>query len=131
MTLAALSMIRDEADIIGPFLRHLAALFDIVYLFDHRSSDGSTEIMKAVCADKRDWSYYRLDVAGLHQKEVYNTFFNQAFARGATAVFFIDADEFVATASKADLVATCSRLNEEMAAGLFSLRSCVPSGFNE
>jgi len=42
MKLAAISMIRDEADIVASFLRHLDAMFDIVILLDQRSSDGST-----------------------------------------------------------------------------------------
>lgn len=50
MKLAAISMIRDEADIIVPFLRHLAALFDMVFLLDQRSSDGSEEVIRDLVA---------------------------------------------------------------------------------
>src|SRR5215469_3946490 len=95
MRLAAISMIRDEADIIIPFLRHLDALFDIVLLLDQRSSDGSGEVMRAACEARSDWLYYFCDFAGRHQKEAINLLIPQAFRLGADVVFLIDGDEFI------------------------------------
>lgn len=56
MKLAVISLIRDEADITAPFLRHLDAVLEIVFLLDQRSSDGSTQIMKAACDQRARWS---------------------------------------------------------------------------
>lgn len=90
MKLAAISMIRDEADIIVPFLRHLDALFDIVILLDQRSSDGTEEVMRAACAQRADWEYVLCDFGGRHQKEAANMLMARAFALGADVVFFLD-----------------------------------------
>ncbi|MBF8254708.1 MAG: excinuclease ABC subunit, partial [Deltaproteobacteria bacterium] len=131
MKLAAISMIRDEADIIVPFLRHLAAIFDIVFLLDQRSSDGTGEVMREACAARENWFCYFCDFAGWHQKEVNAVFMQKAFEHGADAVFFIDSDEFVGVASKADLQETVYLLNESKAIGVFRWRACVPATFDE
>lgn len=131
MKLAAISMIRDEADIIAPFLRHLAALFDIVFLFDQRSSDGTSDVMREVCAARENWSYYFCDFAGRHQKEVNTIFMQKAFKHGADAVFFLDSDEFIGVPSKADLQKMAYKMNEGNAIGDFHWRPCVPTTFDE
>ena len=131
MKLAAISMIRDEADIIVPFLRHLAALFDIVFLLDQRSSDGTGEVMRKACAVRENWFCYFCDFAGRHQKEVSSVFMQKAFEQGADAVFFIDSDEFLGVASKAALQEAVYLLNESKAVGVFPWRACVPTTFDE
>ncbi len=130
MSLAALTMVRDEADIIVPILRHLSALFDMVFLLDQRSSDGCSQIMQQVCADRCGWHYRRVDMAGLHQKELYDLFMREAFAGGATAVFFVDSDEFIAGMSEPELAAKCRVLNETVVAGSFRWKACVPLEFD-
>jgi hypothetical protein len=130
MKLAAISMIRDESDIIATFLRHLSALFDIVFLLDQRSSDGSGEAMRAACARHASWSYHHMDFAGFYQRELNNIFLPRAFERGADAVFFLDSDEFVGVASRPDLQAISSRLNEQKSIGILRWRPCVPQRFD-
>lgn len=131
MKLAAISMIRDEADIIVPFLRHLAALFDIVFLLDQRSSDGSGEVMRQACAAQAGWFYHYMDFAGRHQAEVNTVFMARAFDHGADAVFFIDSDEFVGVRAPAELQKAVLRCQERDAVGMFRLRACVPAAFNK
>jgi hypothetical protein len=130
MKLAAISMIRDEADIIAPFVRHLAALFDIVFLLDQRSSDGTGDTLRQVCRGRENWFCYLCDFAGRHQKEVNAIFMRKAFEQGADAVFFIDSDEFVGVASKAALEDKACLLSESQAIGVFHLRACVPAAFD-
>ena len=103
MKLAAISMIRDEADVVAGFLRHLDAMFDIVILLDQRSSDGSTAVMKAACGQRADWRYYLCDFAGRHQKEMINFFMPKAFEMGADALFSLDSDEFIALETRDEL----------------------------
>ena len=45
MKMGVVSMIRDEADIVHAFLDHLAAFFDVAYLLDHRSADGTSQVL--------------------------------------------------------------------------------------
>jgi hypothetical protein len=130
MKLAAISMIRDEADIIAPFLRHLAALFDVVFLLDQRSSDGTGEVMLQACAARPGWFYHYMDFAGRHQKEANAIFMARAFEQGADAVFFIDSDEFVEAPTKAALQQAASNMNEQLAVGVFNWRACVPKQFD-
>lgn len=131
MKLAVISMIRDEGDIISPFLKHLSALFDIVFLFDHRSSDGSSDVMQKACAQHKEWHYYYCDFAGYHQKIISTIFMKKAFALGADAVFFMDSDEFVDTESKLELQNAAALINDKKAIGFFEWRPCIPETFNE
>ncbi len=131
MKLAAISMIRDEADIIVPFLRHLAAIFDVVYLLDQRSSDGSEKVMRDACAANSHWHYHYMDFAGRYQGEVYTLFMAKAFESGADMVFFIDSDEFAALDDRQHLVEAAHSCNERGALGLFHLRACVPTTFTQ
>ncbi|MCP4304311.1 MAG: hypothetical protein GY788_05425 [bacterium] len=131
MKLAAISMIRDEADIIAPFLRHLAAFFDIVYLLDQRSSDGSSDIMREACDARSGWTYCYMDFAGRHQKEATAHFIPQAFDRGADALFFLDSDEFIGFRDKASLSNSIADTLENARPWVFRWRPCVPLGFDQ
>jgi hypothetical protein len=126
MKLAAISMIRDEADLIGTFLSHLAALFDLVFLLDQRSSDGTSEVIQHACRQRPGWSHWHMDFAGRHQKEVTTLFMGRAFEVGADAVFFLDCDEFIDVRNRADLDAIAARMLERAKYGFFTWKACVP-----
>jgi hypothetical protein len=129
MKIALVSMIRDDVDILPAFLRHASDLFDMGFLLDHRSSDGSQQIMQDFCVDSPGWSYFKLDFAGRHQREMSNIFMSRAFEAGADAVAFLDADEFV-DCPKEELHSKIRCLNEELAIGLLRWRPCVPKTFS-
>jgi len=130
MKLAVISMIRDEADVIRPFLRHLAALFDLVFLLDQRSSDGTSDIIRHGCDARSGWSHWHMDFAGRHQKEVVTAFMARAFEQGADAVFLLDSDEFIDVRSRAELEAVADEMNARSKPGLFSWKTCVPLHFD-
>jgi hypothetical protein len=129
MKLAVISMIRDEADIIRPFLRHLAALFDLVFLLDQRSSDGTSEIIRQACATRVGWSHWHMDFAGRHQKEAVTLFMARAFEDGADAVFLLDCDEFIDVRTRAELETAAATMQEHAAIGHFRWKACVPLQF--
>ena len=54
--LALVSMIRDDVDILPVFLQHASDLFQMGFLLDHRSSDGSEKIMADFCVDLPRWN---------------------------------------------------------------------------
>lgn len=126
MKLAVICMIRDEADIIGLFLRHLAALFDLVYLLDQRSSDGTSAVIRQASDGRPGWSHWHMDFSGRHQKEVTTLFMARAFEAGADAVFFLDCDEFAEVGSRAELDAIAARMIEQAALGVWQWKACVP-----
>jgi hypothetical protein len=129
MKIALVSMIRDDVDIVRAFLRHAYELFDVGFLLDHRSSDGSQQIMRDFCVDLPGWNYFKLDFAGRHQREMSNIFMGRAFEAGTDAVVFLDVDEFVGC-TKQQLHSKVCCLNEKPAIGLLRWIPCVPKTFS-
>jgi hypothetical protein len=106
MHLAAIVLVRDEADIFPAFAQHLAALFDIAIFMDHGSTDGTSELIEAACAGRPRWARWSVAIPGYHQS-LFSTFaMRHVFANtNADAVFFLDADEFIDVPDKATLEA--------------------------
>jgi len=124
MRLTAVTMIRNEADILPDFLGHCAALFDEVLVVDHASTDGTTGILAAAAA--------RMPLVVRHfaqrpyaQSQLVTALAHEAFARGADWVFPLDADEFPMVAGRDDLAA---RLPGDAAAVLWRWRNLWPPG---
>jgi hypothetical protein len=99
------------------------------FLLDHRSTDGSQQIMQGFCVDSPGWSYFKLDFAGRHQREMSNIFMSRAFEASADAVAFLDVDEFV-DCTKEEFHSKIHCLNEELAIGLLRWIPCVPKTFS-
>jgi hypothetical protein len=124
MRLTAVTMIRNEADILPDFLGHCAALFDEVLAADHASSDGSTEILAAAAA-RMPLAVLRFAQRPYAQSRIVTALAREAFARGADWVFPLDADEFPMVAGRDDLAA---RLPSDAAAVLWRWRNLWPPG---
>jgi hypothetical protein len=124
-------MIRDEIDIIEPLLCHLDALFNKVYLLDHKSVDGTTEYLKQAVAQRSEWVYIALEFNGTFQKHVSNILLKRAFADGADFVFYLDADEFIWVKDRQELEASVQRLQDCDSVGYLSWRNCLPFRLNE
>ncbi len=96
MRLAAVSMVRNEADIVELFTSHLLAFFDDIVIVDHQSDDGTAAFLTAL-ADRFpqiqvltlcEPSYIQ-SIAMTHVVRVIPSL------RSADWVFFLDADEFL------------------------------------
>src|SRR5258708_26457510 len=48
MKIVGISMIRNDADIVEPFVRHTLRLFDHLFVIVHCPDDGTGEILKAL-----------------------------------------------------------------------------------
>lgn len=64
MSVAAVMLVRDEADIIGDTISYLLEQVDAVYVNDNRSCDGSSEILRSfngavVVNDDREIGYWQ------------------------------------------------------------------------
>jgi GT2 family glycosyltransferase len=130
MKLAVVSKIRNEIDIIDPFLRHLGALFDSIYLLDHRSMDGTSEILKSFAQQKPGREYFYLDFNGHFQKQVANLFMQKAFLNGADYLFNLDADEFLQIKDREELEQLLEEINDFDGVGSFNWRNCIPTDFD-
>jgi Glycosyl transferase family 2 len=102
MRLAVVISVRDERDIIALFLAHITKLFDLIFIVDHRSVDG-TELALNHLSKKTDFFRYKLNTSGPHLPQVSYRLVKEAFSKGADFVFFLDADEFVRVQNRADL----------------------------
>jgi hypothetical protein len=126
-SLFLISMIRNEADILGDFLSHGAALFDHLVLIDHLSVDNSSELMLEAAQMGIPVSRFVFPYRGYYQGEISDAACTWAFMRGADWVFFLDADEFIDVESRDHLV----DLLENSTSGLtsFAWKNCVPSKY--
>jgi len=129
MKLFAVTMIRNEMDILPSFLRHILSFFDGGYLLDHRSTDGSTELLRSFCSQHPQWTYTYLNFPGFFQSEVTKFFLVQAFKGDVDAVVLLDTDEFV--------IGPRNEFEKRFAAevprneiGLLRWRNCLPRSFD-
>jgi glycosyltransferase involved in cell wall biosynthesis len=102
--MTVIMMVRNEADILARVLAHASTLFDRAIVIDHRSTDGSGEILKAARAEWPALEIFNYGVQGYFQEALSTAFARQAFEEGADWVFFLDADEFVNVPDRAALL---------------------------
>lgn len=88
MSVAAVMMVRDEADILGSTLAWLRTQVDEIYVLDNRSTDGSREIAEAAGAVLRDDPE-----VGYFQSQKTSRLAREAYDAGHAWVVPVDADE--------------------------------------
>lgn len=126
MKLAVVSLIRNEADVVESFLRHLGALFDHAVLMDHGSSDGTSRYL-AAAARHHGWQHWHVAVPGYHQQAFTSFALRHVFAHtDADYVFLLDADEFLDVPDRARLEAGLMPLaGNPRVVGHLGWRNCV------
>ncbi len=104
LRLAVVAMVRNEADIIRVFARHVLALFDEIVIVDHRSDDGTAEYLAAVAEANPRVEILRLEEPSYIQSvTMTHVVRDRPQLRDADWVFFLDADEFLPFAGRHDL----------------------------
>jgi hypothetical protein len=106
MRLVAVSVVKNEADIIEPFVRHTLAWVDHHLVFDHDSTDGTREILGALQREGLPVTLFRDDAPGHLQQARSNHLTRLAAgAHGADWILPLDADEILVGADRPALEA--------------------------
>lgn len=103
LKLRAVAILRNELDVLPLFLRHCDALFDEVFLVDHRSIDGSRELIMEAVTQRKHWTYYQMDSNFFLQEQVLNFLIDRFSADDFDYLFPLDADEFIIAKSRKEL----------------------------
>lgn len=104
MKLVAVSVVKNEADIIEAFVRHTRAWTDLHLVFDHASTDGTREILAQLVAEGLPLRIYTDDALGNLQQFRSNHLTRLAVEEfGADWVLPLDADEIVVAPGRAQL----------------------------
>ncbi len=96
-----LSIVRNEQDVIEPFVRHNARFFDAMIILDNRSQDRTRPILEATARELGNVFVTDLPDRGYNQSRTTTQalhFAQSAFF--ADFVAFLDADEFIAAPSR-------------------------------
>jgi hypothetical protein len=125
MKFALVTTIRNEQDILNVFLNHIDALFDDVFLVDHRSVDRTSSILRSTVKKRKTWTYITLDVNGHYQKETSTLLMRYSFTNNADFVFFLDCDEFLKVKNREELEQRVKGLSVSSTGGSFRWINCV------
>ena len=93
--IAAISMVRNEADVIESFVRHTLRFADWLYITDHRSEDATREILSALVSEGLPILVTYYEQEGHAQSEIMTKQLYQAIDDGADIVLALDGDEFL------------------------------------
>jgi glycosyltransferase involved in cell wall biosynthesis len=98
----ALTMLRNDADVIAPFLAQASELFDKILIADVQSTDGTREAIDAYAATGKA-KVYTVEKQEKYQSALMNRLARVAFQEGADWIFLIDGDEFIKVESREEL----------------------------
>lgn len=93
-------MVKNEADIVEPFVRHNLRYVDRMYVFDHNSIDGTSDLLTSLRAEGLSIELISsqgvLATGAKLQAEITTQLFYTVFARERIGTYvFLDADEFL------------------------------------
>jgi hypothetical protein len=127
MRIVGVAMIRNESDFVEPFVRHHVARLDALSVVDHRSEDGTREILQALRAEGLPLALSVDDDPRQRQPETIGALARAAFAAGANVVVPLDGDEFLKLPDRASFERWLRRLPPGLCAAL-DWQTYVPDG---
>src|SRR5262245_23210498 len=80
LRLSAVSMMRNEGDIIRPFLRQCAEFFDEVFVADIRATDGTAEALRSFSDPRLQLHVFEVGRPEKYQGALINLLSRHAFA---------------------------------------------------
>ena len=128
---AAVALVQNEGDVIGAFLEHLAALFDVIVIIDHGSVDGTLATLRAAAESESAVHLYHLAEAGPVQALAVNHVLRTAPELAQVDwILLIDAGEFLPFERRSDMDAALGRRSSEPVIA-FSRLNAVPGRYAE
>ena len=119
MRLVAVSIVKNEADIIEAFVRHTQAWVDHHLIFDHDSTDGTREILQALRAEGLPIDLFTDDALGNLQSARSNHLTRRAATQlTADWILPLDADEIFTGPGRTGLEQILASLQAEQPASL-------------
>lgn len=126
MRLVAVSVVKNEADVIEAFVRHTRAWVDHHLVFDHDSTDGTREILRQLQAEGLPLSLFCDDAPGhLQQARSNRLTLIAAREHAADWILPLDADEFLEGPGRPQLEAALHDAGTDQAASLPLLDYCA------
>lgn len=96
MTLVSVTRTGNESDIIEPFVRHHAAIFDRLLIIDDDSTDGTADILRKLQREGLPLHIFKASEVDWDQRSFVTRLMHIAFdEHGATWVAPLDVDEFI------------------------------------
>ena len=126
MKIVGISMIRNDADIVEPFVRHALRVLNHLFVVVHCPQDGTGEILSALHAEGLPMTLVFDGEPAFLQGERMTWLAREAFAAfGPDYVFPLDADEFIIPGERAAIEAALAPLPEDAVAARIRLRTFV------
>jgi hypothetical protein len=124
--IVGISMIRNDADIVEPFVRHALRVLDHLFVIVHCPQDGTDEILSALHAEglpmtlvfDGEPAFLQGERLTWLAREVYATF-------QPDYIFPLDADEFIVPPERAAIEAALAPLPQQVVAARVRLRTFV------
>jgi glycosyl transferase family 2 len=128
MKIVGISMIRNDADIVEPFVRHALRVLDHLFVVVHSPHDGTGEILSALHAEGLPMTLVFDGEPAFLQGERLTWLAREAWtAVDPDFIFPLDADEFIVPADRAAIEAALSVLPADAAAARIRMRTYVPT----
>jgi hypothetical protein len=91
-----LALVKNEGDIISLWLSHICELFNLIYIVDHQSTDGTREFLLEWAKSETRIHLYSFDEPGYFQSEITNYLAYWVAEKYPNAWLFpLDTDEFL------------------------------------
>lgn len=125
MKIAAVSMVKDECDIIELFVRINARVIDHFYIVDNGSSDSTLKILELMTADGLPITLTRDESIGYPQDKITTMLIRRVASLGVYDwIFPLDADEFI-HAPKSHVIAALGKVPQGYC-GLLNWATFIP-----
>ncbi len=126
-SIIAISMVRDEEDIIERFARHCLSWADGLLIVDHSSTDNTSRILQSLIDEGLCLQVLRDEALGKHQADRLTLLATSAASQlSAYLIVPLDADEFMIAGDGADIRARLQSLPSD-AVTFASWRNYVPT----